>query len=120
MQFLENPTAQMRVAAFEALGGFPNFGERLRNRCGLDTEFALRAYYAGARFAMSREVVVRYRCHTASVTQDNVSGWGTPPRRWSEAECQRRLEIFRQRSFAPRDFGALREAWGHTRRVQVS
>jgi hypothetical protein len=61
--FLENPTAMFRVSAFEALRGFGDYGDLDCNKCGLDTEFYARAFYSGARFAISRRVVVDYRVH---------------------------------------------------------
>ena len=45
------------------LRGFSDYGDLDCNKCGLDTEFYARAYYAGARFAISREVVADYRIH---------------------------------------------------------
>lgn len=116
--FLENPTAVVRAAAFTELGGFGDYGSAHVNRCGLDTEFAFRAYYSGRRFAISREVVLRYRCHRQSATQDGVTGWGTAPRRWAEGEFLRRLTIFRAGPFDPQAFGGLRNHWGATRRVR--
>jgi GT2 family glycosyltransferase len=112
--FLLNPTAVMRASAFEALGGFADFGEVERNRWALDTEFYARARYSGIRFAMSRDVVVRYRCHDGSATQKASTGWGA----WSAAECRRRAALFQQGPFDPRVFGALRNHWGLTRRLR--
>jgi GT2 family glycosyltransferase len=115
--FLENPSAVMRVSAFEMLGGFADFGELNRNRCGVDTELYLRAYYSGLRFAMSQDVLVRYRCHADSATQNPLTRWGAPPRAWSEAECRRRAALFLQGPFDPRAFGGLQNWWGLTRRL---
>ncbi len=115
--FLEHPTAVLRVETFTALGGFADLGSLHANRCSLDTEFALRAYYSGRRFAISREPVLRYRCHRASATRDDQTGWGTEPRSQAEAECQRRLALFRQGGFEPAAFGALRRHGALTRRL---
>jgi hypothetical protein len=115
--FLVNPTAVMRVCAFEMLGGFTDFGELYRNRCALDTEFYLRAYYSGIRFAISRDVLVRYRSHPDSATQNPLTGLGTPARDWSKAECRRRAGFFQRGPFDARAFGNLRNSWRLTRRV---
>ena len=115
--FLENPSAVMRVSAFEMLGGFADFGELNRNLCGVDTEFYLRAYYSGLRFAMSRDVLVRYRCHPESITRKPLTRWGAPPRAWTEAECRRRAALFQQGPFDPRAFGGLQNWWSLTRRL---
>jgi len=116
--FLENPTAVMQVSAFAMLGGFADFGEPKRNRCGIDTEFYLRAYYSGVRFAISRDVVLKYRCHGASATRHPLTRWGAPAREWAEAERRRRTALFQQRPFDPRAFGSLGTHWGMTRRVK--
>ena len=112
-----NATAVMRVNAFEFLGGFTDFGELNRNLCGADTEFYLRAYYSGLRFAVSRDVLVRYRAHPDSITRKPLTGWGSSPRAWTEAEYHRRASVFQQRPFDPRAFGGLRNWWGLTRRL---
>ena len=108
----------MRASAFEVLGGFGDFGEGDRNLGALDTEFYARARYSGSRFAMSRAVVVRYRCHADSVTHDALTGWGSPTHRWWVAECRRRAGIFQQGPFDPRAFGALPNYSGLTRRLR--
>jgi GT2 family glycosyltransferase len=115
--FLENPTAVMRVRAFTRLGGFGDFGDPYRNRCGLDTEFYLRAFFAGARFAITRRVVLHYRCHPESATQNQLTGWGSLPRSWSEEECRRRASLYQQEPFDPTLYGGLRNYAGVTRRV---
>ena len=109
----------MRASAFELLGGFGDFGEVYRNRCGLDTEFYLRAFYSGRRFAISNQVVLRYRCHRDSATQNGLTGWGTPPRRWSELECRRRAALFQKAAYDPRLFGALAAHVGVTQRLNA-
>jgi glycosyltransferase involved in cell wall biosynthesis len=116
--FLENPTAVMHARAFERLGGFSDFGEIYRNRCGLDTEFYLRAYYAGARFAISRSVVLDYRCHPDSATQNDLTGWGSDARSWSEDECLRRSNLYQKGPFDPTLFGALHNYAGVTERLR--
>jgi hypothetical protein len=118
--FLWNATAVLRVSAFAMLGGFGDFGDVYRNRCGLDSEFYLRAYYGGVRFAITRDVVLAYRCHGDSATQNSLTGWGTAARSWSETECRRRWALFQQGPFDPRAFGGLRNYTGLTRRVQAS
>jgi hypothetical protein len=77
----------------------------------------LRAYYSGLRFAMSRDVLVRYRCHPDSITRQPLTRWGAPPRAWTEAECRRRAALFQQGPFDPRAFGGLRNWWRLTRRL---
>jgi GT2 family glycosyltransferase len=115
--FLLNATAVIRASAFETLGGFTDFGELYRNRCAVDTEFYLRACYGGLRFAISRDVLVRYRCHADSATRNAQTGSGSPARAWSEAECRRRAGIFQRGRCDPRAFGGLQNWWGLTRRL---
>jgi Glycosyl transferase family 2 len=116
--FLLNPTAMMRVAAFEAMRGFGDYGDVECNKCGLDTEFYVRAYYAGVRFAISREVVVRYRVHAGSAVHNERTGWGSRSRHRSQTENDRRFADFQRGPFDPRVFGALRGAEGLTQRVE--
>ena len=115
--FLENPTAMFRVAAFEALCGFADYGDLDCNKCGLDTEFYARAFYSGARFAVSRRVVVDYRVHSDSAVRNSRTGFGSEARLWSEAENHRRFHMFQRGPFDPRILGALRAAPGVTQRL---
>jgi glycosyltransferase involved in cell wall biosynthesis len=115
--FMLNPTAVMRAEAFEILGGFADFGDVLRNRCGLDTEFYMRAFYSGRRFAVSTRVVLCYRCHADQATRNRLTGWGTPARAWSERENQRRLPLFQKGGFDARMFGALADHRAVTQRL---
>ena len=115
--FLENPTAMFRVAAFEALRGFADYGDLDCNKCGLDTEFYARAFYSGARFAISRRVVVDYRVHGASAVRNSQTGFGSQARLWSEAENHRRFHMFQRGPFDPRILGALRAAPEVTQRL---
>jgi hypothetical protein len=113
---VEHPTAMYRRDAFERLGGFADFGRTDRNCCGLDTEFYLRAAHGGARFAVSNHVVLRYRCHPDSATQNAETGWGSTPRNWTLRECRRRALVFQGEPFDPRAFGAMGRFAGITRR----
>jgi glycosyltransferase involved in cell wall biosynthesis len=113
---IEHPTAMYRRDAFERLGGFADYGRTDRNCCGLDTEFYLRAAYGGARFAVSNQVVLRYRCHADSATQNAATGWGTAPRNWSIRECLRRIRIYQSTAFDPKAFGAIGRLAQITRR----
>lgn len=112
--FLENPTAVFRVAMFRELGGYADFGSRLMNRTSLDTEFQLRCLFRGVRFAITREVVTRYRVHPESATQDRLTGWGTTPRSESIRQLEERCRLFRSGDFDPRSFGALGRYTGVT------
>lgn len=105
--FLENPTAVFRTAMFREMGGYADFGSRLMNRTSLDTEFQLRCLYRGVRFAITREIVTRYRVHPESATQNRQTGWGTTPRAASIRQLEERCRIFRSGNFDPRLFGAL-------------
>ena len=105
--FLENPTAVFRVAMFREMGGYADFGNRLMNRTSLDTEFQLRCLFRGVRFAITREVVTRYRVHPESATQDRQTGWGTTPRAESIRQLEERCRLFRSGDFDPRSFGSL-------------
>jgi Glycosyl transferase family 2 len=115
--FLENPTAMFRVAAFEAVRGFADYGDLDCNKCGLDTEFYARAFYSGARFAISRRVVVDYRVHGDSAVRNSRTGFGSESRLLSEAENHRRFHMFQRGPFDPRILGALRAAPGVTERL---
>ena len=105
--FLHNPTAVMRKEAFVALGGFADFGDPMRNRCTLDIEFYLRAYYAGVRTAFSRRPSVLYRQHPDQATRNSVTGSHTAIQNWANAECALREKIYRTSRFDPLVFGAL-------------
>ncbi len=114
--FLENPTAVFRTAMFREMGGYADFGSRLMNRTSLDTEFQLRCLFRGVRFAITREVVTRYRVHPESATQDRLTGWGTTPRAASIRQLEERCQLFRGGDFDPRSFGALGRYAGVTER----
>lgn len=117
--FLENPTAVFRTAMFREMGGYADFGSRLMNRTSLDTEFQLRCLFRGVRFAITREVVTRYRVHPESATQDRLTGWGTTPRAASIRQLEERCRLFRGGDFDPRSFGALGRYTGVTERWPV-
>ncbi len=105
--FLENPTAVFRAAMFRRMGGYADFGDRFMNRTSLDTEFQLRCLYSGVRFAISQEIVTRYRVHASSATQDRATGWGSVARSESIRQVETRCRLFRDHQFDPRPFGAL-------------
>jgi glycosyltransferase involved in cell wall biosynthesis len=117
IHFLQNTTAVMRRGAFESLRGFSDYGEIERNKCGLDTEFFVRAHHSGCRFALSQDVVVRYRWHRKSATRNQETGWGTEPRTWVAAENERRFKLFHRGPFDARAFGSLHQASGLTHRI---
>lgn len=117
--FIQNPTAVMRASAFEALRGFCDYGDLDRNKCGVDTELYVRAFYAGMRFFVSRAVVLKYRSHPHSATQNPRTGWGSPARSWTEAENARRFRMFQSGVFDPRVFGGLTKHRGLTHRVSL-
>lgn len=114
---LQNPSLVMRAAAFRDLGGFADFGELDRNRTGLDTEFQSRAFLAGARCAVSRDILVRYRVHGDSATQNAKSGWGSVAKAESTELVRRRRAGYQRGTFDPRSFGALRGQQGITQRL---
>jgi glycosyltransferase involved in cell wall biosynthesis len=114
---IEHPTAMFRTSAFERIGGFADFGRTDRNCCGLDTEFYLRAAYSTARFAASSQVVLLYRCHPDSATQNRETGWGSAPRTWTLHECRRRALCYRAQPFDPSAYGALGRFAGVTERT---
>ena len=116
--FLENPTAVFRVDMFRMLGGFADFGDRLMNRASVDSEFQQRLLYYGTRFAISREIVVKYRVHPESATQDNQSGWGTAARTKAGRILDVRVSIFERGPFDPRAFGSLGRYQGLTERCE--
>ena len=105
--FIENPTAVFRVAVFRDVGGFADFGDRLMNRASLDAEFQQRCLFHGVRFAISRDIVVRYRVHPDSATQDDQSGWGTSARNNAAKQLDARMAVFQRGGFDPRSFGSL-------------
>lgn len=118
--YLENPTKVMRVDVFKQLGGYADYRDRIKNRTGLDTEFMARAYHAGAAIAISNDVLLKYRVHGDSATQNDVSGWGTDARSASQIENRRRRKLFRQGPFDPRMFGGLKNHMGITKRLRGS
>ncbi len=105
--FLENPTAVFRVDMFRMLGGFADFGDRLMNRASVDSEFQQRLLFHGTRFAISHDVLVKYRVHPESATQDTKSGWGTSARLNAGRILDARMSIFERGPFDPRAFGSL-------------
>jgi glycosyltransferase involved in cell wall biosynthesis len=116
--FVENPTAMFRVELFRAKGGYADFGDPLANRASLDTEFLLRCRASGTHFAISREIVTRYRVHTESATQNSLTGWGTPARTKAIQQVDFRSRIYHRTSrFDPRLFGSLGRYADVTRRV---
>ena len=117
--FLQNPTAMIRVSTFEAMRGFSDYGDPVLNKCGLDTEFYVRAAYAQHRFAVSREVLLGYRRHPDSATRNAETGWGTAARTWSEAENDQRFRFFSRGRFDPRVYGGLKNHWGITQRTKT-
>ncbi|MDM4018323.1 glycosyltransferase family A protein [Roseiconus lacunae] len=118
--YMENPTLVVRRPSFIALGGYGDFGERNRNRTGVDTDLQLRAYHARSSIAVTRDVVVRYRCHGISATQHDDSGIGSRANRESTEEVLRRLKLYAQGSFDARWFGALDLYRGVTRPLSPS
>ena len=115
--FLENPTAVFRVGMFREMGGYADFGDRLANRASLDTEFLLRCLFSNVRFAISREVVTKYRVHEESATQNALTGWGTTARSKATEQVEFRSGIYRRARFDPRSFGALHRHTQYTHRV---
>jgi glycosyltransferase involved in cell wall biosynthesis len=118
IHFLQNTTAVMSKGAFESLRGFSDYGTVDRNKCGLDTEFFVRAHHAGCRFVMTHDTVVRYRWHRKSVTRNDQTGWGSEPRDWVAAENERRFKLYHRGPFDPRALGSLRASWGTTERIR--
>jgi glycosyltransferase involved in cell wall biosynthesis len=116
--FALNPTTAFRTSMFDALNGYADFGDPASNRAGLDSEFQARAWFAGMRFAISKQIVVRYRLHGDSATKNAETGWGTKIREQSIAECERRRRLFRN-DFDPRVFGGNGVYRGITKRWPV-
>jgi hypothetical protein len=115
--YLENPTKVLRVETFRNLGNYADYRDRIRNRTGLDTEFLARAYHAGARVGVTRDILVRYRVHEESATQDSISGWGSTARFSAQIETQRRRKLYRMGTFDPRVYGGLLNYRGITHRL---
>jgi hypothetical protein len=105
--FLFNPSMVMTKDVFRRLGGFGDFGTSVRNRCGHDIEFCLRAYHCGVRFAISRQPTVLYRQHDQQTTRNSVTGFGTEHEVATSQEARRRGNIYRRMRFDPVAFGAL-------------
>ncbi|MCA9136409.1 MAG: glycosyltransferase family 2 protein [Planctomycetales bacterium] len=116
--FAMNPTACFRTSMFRRLGGYSDFGGRQRNRGGLDSEFMIRAYFSGARFAFSSSVVSRHRIHPDAATRRAETGFGSETRTLALQECRRRLGIFRKCVVDPRAFGGLGRYQEVTQRVK--
>ena len=105
--FAENPTATFRVSMFRDVGGFADFGDQLSNRASLDTEFQLRCRYHGVRFALSNEIIVRYRVHAESATQNDFTGWGTQARKNANKQVVDHFAHFVGGGFDPKSFGSI-------------
>ena len=105
--FVFNPSMVLRTDVFRTLGGFGDFGGAVRNRCGHDIEFCLRAYHHGKRFALSRQPTVLYRQHPGQTTRSPVTGFGTDAEGWTSQEARRRGDLYRRTRFDPVAFGAL-------------
>ena len=115
--FLENPTLTMRLETFRRLGGYADYGESRRNRTGVDTELQQRAFFSHANIAVTRDVLLKYRCHGKSATNDDASGFGSRAQSESQVETRRRLLHYATGSFDPRSFGALGQHFGITKRL---
>lgn len=118
--FAENPTLVMKVDAFRGLGGFADFGDPLSNRASVDTEFQCRALLSGRRFAISQCVVLRYRVHGESATQNTETGWKSEARNKSQRLADEFRTMQEQGPFDPRVFGALGRYEGVTERWRPS
>lgn len=105
--FVINGSVVMRTRTFQRLGGFADYGKPERNRCGLDSEFYTRAFFAGANFFVSRDVVLKCRRHANSLTQNSETGWGTARRQFAREKLLERIELYRKYEFDPQDFGGL-------------
>ena len=114
--FAENPTLLMRTDAFRRLGGFADFGDPLANRASVDTEFQCRALLAGLRWAISREVVLRYRVHGQSATANPLTGWDSPARKKAQRLVTEYRKLQERGAFDPQPFGALAGASEMTER----
>jgi len=114
--FVFNPSMVLRTDVFRVLGGFGDFGGNVRNRCGHDIEFCLRAYHRGMRFALSRRPTLMYRQHPGQTTRSPVTGFGTDAEGWTSQEARRRGELYRRTRFDPVAFGALGKYAGLTQR----
>ena len=115
--FLENPTAIFRREMFCQLGGYADFGSRELNRASLDSEFLLRCFFSGVRFAITRQPVTLYRVHQESATQNRVTGWGTDTRAQASQIVYDHTLRFRRGRFDPRAFGSLGKHRGVTQRI---
>jgi hypothetical protein len=105
--FLFNPSMVLTAEVFRRLGGFADFGTPVRNRCGHDIEFCLRAYHSGVRFAISRQPTVLYRQHAEQTTRNPVTGFGTEHELATSHEARRRGDRYGRTRFDPIAFGAL-------------
>ena len=116
--FLENPSIVMRKSLFERLGGYADYGSTERNRTGIDTEFMIRAHLAGAHIAVSRDVLLKYRCHSQSATQCPETGWDSSARRLASKITDERTQQMQQSAFDPRILGSLGDHFELTVRVE--
>lgn len=107
---LVNGTMVARRSFFQEINGFADF------YCGGDTEFGVRAMYAGARFCLTDRVVSRVRRHPQSLTRRPQTGmqlkeseprWFSHYRLavWAEVERRRKLFAAGEKNF--RQFGCL-------------
>lgn len=107
LHFATNATCVMRREMFSRLGGFTDYGQHLRNRCGLDTEFYIRAYFAQVRFYISKHIISMYRLHPASATQNSLTGFGSSVRLQNRIATEKRRDRYRAEPFQPVCYGAL-------------
>lgn len=105
-----NSTMVIRRSFFQRINGFADFF------CGADSEFSMRALFAGARFAISDRVVCFVRRHAGSLTRSTRTGMqpkGHIPkwiseyrlRVWNEVERRRALFAAGETNF--HHFGCL-------------
>lgn len=109
-QFLVNGTMVVRRDFFQRVNGFADF------YCGADSEFGMRALFAGARFDISDRIVGKYRKHATSLTHAPLTGmevrtdrqrWVSPYRCAVWTEIRRRRRLFENGETRFHEFGCL-------------
>jgi len=105
--FLENPTSLFPISMFRQMGGYADFGDRTTNRTSIDMEFHERCRFHGIHFALSREIVVKYRTHADSATRNDQTGRGTKARTIGDRQQLERRRFYRRAPFNPKLFGSL-------------
>lgn len=100
-------TMVVRKSAFLSLGGYTDFGNVNSNKCGNDTDFIFRAYFAGKKFYIGQRRLLRVRAHSTSCTNSPETKHGSIAREHTVKEIRKRADAMHYQNIDPSMFGAL-------------